>query len=349
MSLFRVKGSEVRGVAAAVPKTEIHNRDYEYISESDRELLIKTTGIEKRHIALNGETTGDLCFAAAEQLIKELNWDRSHIDLVIFVSQSPDHFLPATSIILQHRLGLSKTTAAFDILLGCSGFVYGLSVAASMMSTGGFRRALLLAGDVSSAGVNIKDKSTYPLFGDCGTATALEYNRDYEMSFNLESDGSGKDAIIMPHGGLRHPITADSLVEKEYEPGIIRHQRNLRLNGMDVFNFSVREAPQNATALLNYCGVTIADVDQFVMHQANLLMNETIRKKLKIDSDKVPYTLKNFGNTSSASIPLTMAEHFRMRDMQGKRILLSSFGVGLSWGSCYLESGNWVVPETVKL
>jgi len=349
MSLFRVKGSEIKGVAAAVPETVVCNRDYEYISEADRQLLIKTTGIENRHIAFNGETTGDLCFAAANRLIDELNWERSQIDLVIFVSQSPDHFLPATAIILQDRLGLSKTTAAFDIMLGCSGFVYGLSVAASMMSTGGFRRALLLAGDVSSAGVNIKDKSTYPLFGDCGTATALEYNRDYEMCFNLQSDGSGKDSIIIPHGGLRHPITEDSFVEKEYEPGVIRHHRDLWLNGMDVFTFSVREAPLNATALLDYCGVSVADIDLFVMHQANLLMNETIRKKLKIDSSKVPYTLKNFGNTSSASIPLTLVEHFRQSEIQNKRVLLSSFGVGLSWGSCYLETGNWIVPETVKI
>jgi len=349
MSLFRVKGSEIKGVAAAVPGTEIHNRDYEYISPADRELLIKTTGIEQRHIALNGETTGDLCFAAANRLIDALNWERSEIDLVIFVSQSPDHFLPATSIILQNRLGLPKTTAAFDIMLGCSGYVYGLSAAAAMMSTGGFRRGLLLVGDVSSAGVNIKDKSTYPLFGDCGTATALEYNRDYEMFFNLQSDGGGKDSIIMPHGGLRHPITADSLIEKEYEPGVIRHQRNLWLNGMDVFNFSVREAPQNATALLDYCELSVADVDLFVMHQANLLMNETIRKKLKIDSSKVPYTLKNYGNTSSASIPLTLVEHLREPVVPNKRILLSSFGVGLSWGSCYLETGNWIIPETVKI
>jgi 3-oxoacyl-[acyl-carrier-protein] synthase-3 len=169
------------------------------------------------------------------------------------------------------------------------------------------------------------------------------------MYFNLQSDGSGKDAIIMPHGGLRHPLTSESLIEKEIEPGVIRHQRNLWLNGMDVFNFSVREAPSNVSALLEFCKHAVSEIDLLVMHQANLLMNETIRKKLKIDSAKVPYTLKHYGNTSSASIPLTLAEHFRNNDTIGKRIVLSSFGVGLSWGSCYLESGNWVIPETVKI
>lgn len=344
MSLFRVTGAEIKGISAAVPATVVSNRDYEIITVPEREVLIKTTGIEQRHIALNGETTGDLCYAAAEKLIAELKWSKSEIDLLIFVSQSPDHFLPATSIILQDRLGLNKTTAAFDILLGCSGYVYGLSVVSAMMATGGFRKALLLAGDISSAGVNVKDKSTYPLFGDCGTATALEYNRDYQIAFNLQSDGSGKDAIIIPHGGVKYPITPESLIEKEYEPGITRHMRNLALNGMDVFNFSVREAPPNVNALMHYCGKTIDDIDGFIMHQANFLMNETIRKKLKIPAEKTPYSLHDFGNTSSASIPLTLVTSMNHNKPDSTRLLLSAFGVGLSWGSCYLEAHRWTCP-----
>lgn len=349
MGLFHVQGAAIKGISAAVPRDIISNRDYEIISPAEREILIKTTGIEKRHIALHGQTTGDLCYTAAEQLISALHWDRSEIDLLVFVSQSPDHFLPATSIILQHRLGLPKTTAAFDIMLGCSGYVYGLSVISSMMATGGFRKGLLLAGDVSSAGVNVKDKSTYPLFGDCGTATAIQYNRDYQIAFNLQSDGSGKDAIIMPHGGLRHPIGPESLIEKEYEPGITRHMRNLWLDGMDVFNFSTREAPPNVRTLLEYAGKTLDDVDYFVMHQANLLMNETIRKKLKVPVEKTPYSLRDFGNTSSASIPLTIVNALQQRQTASSRLLLSSFGVGLSWASCYLDVHNPVLPPVLTL
>lgn len=349
MSLFHVTGAEIKGISAAVPKDVISNRDYEIITPEEREVLIKTTGIEKRHIALNGETTSDLCFAAAEKLITELHWEKSEIDLVVFVSQSQDHFLPATSIILQHRLGLPKTTAAFDIMLGCSGFVYGLSVISSMMATGGFRKGLLLAGDVSSAGVNVKDKSTYPLFGDCGTATAIEYNRGYQFTFNLQSDGSGKDAIIIPHGGLRHPMGPDSLIEKEYEPGITRTMRNLWLNGMDVFNFSTREAPPNVRALVEFRGKTVDDADYFIMHQANLLMNETIRKKLKIAAEKTPYTLREFGNTSSASIPLTIVDALQRAHKDNFSMILASFGVGLSWASCYLEAQNIVTPPVVKV
>ncbi|HTF04410.1 MAG TPA: ketoacyl-ACP synthase III [Bacteroidia bacterium] len=349
MAHFNLRGAKVSGVAATVPKTIESNRDYELITDAERAMFVKTTGIEQRHVALHGETTGDLCVNSAEVLLRALNWSKDEIDLLIFVSQSPDHFLPATSIIVQDRLGLKKTTASFDINLGCSGYVYGLSVASSMMATGGFRKALLLVGDISTAALNRKDKSTWPLFGDCGTATAIEYNRDYESFFNLQSDGSGKDAIIIPHGGIRNPITPESLIEKEYEPGVTRHLRNLWLNGLDVFNFSVREAPPNVNELLQVMNKTVEDIDFLVMHQANFLMNETIRKKLKFPAEKVPYTLKQYGNTSSASIPLTLVDQFSKQPNPHNRLLLASFGVGLSWGSCYLETDNLVCPPVQLL
>lgn len=349
MAQFSLRGAKVCGIAATVPETKESNRDYQLITDAERAMFIKTTGIEERHIATKGETTGDLCTHSAEVLIQKSGWNKEEIDLVIFVSQSPDYFLPATSIVIQDRLGLKKSTAAFDINLGCSGYVYGLSVAASMMASGGFRKALLLVGDISTAALNRKDKSTWPLFGDCGTATALEYNRDYEMHFNLQSDGSGKEAIIIPHGGIRRPLTEDSLVEKEYEPGITRHHRNVWLNGLDVFNFSVREAPLNVNELLAASKKTVDDVDFLVMHQANFLMNETIRKKLKFPAEKTPYSLKHYGNTSSASIPLTLVHQLSGEENQHRNLLLAAFGVGLSWGACYLETDNLVCPPVQLL
>lgn len=344
MAQFSFEGSTIRGISAAMPKNKFHNRDYELFSSGEHAMFVKTTGIETRHIAIHGETTGDLCYAAAEYLISSLSWNKEEIDLLVFVSQSPDYFLPATSIVTQHRLGLQKSTTAFDINLGCSGYVYGLSVVSAMMASGGFRKALLLVGDISTAALNRKDKSTWPIFGDCGTATALEYNRDYKMCFNLQSDGTGKDAIIIPHGGVRNPITAESFEEKEYEGGNVRTLRNLWLNGLDVFNFSVREAPMNITALLNYCGKSESDIDLLFMHQANLLMNETIRKKVKFPSEKVPYTLKSFGNTSSASIPLTIVNQQQGVTQKHHTMLLAAFGVGLSWGSCYVETDSLICP-----
>lgn len=348
MALFRTSGAEIKGIAAAVPSTVVSNRDYDYISEEERNLLIKTTGIEKRYFAREGLTTGDLCEQAAQKLIAGLGWKTEEIDLLIFVSQSPDHFVPATSVILQHKIGLGKQTAAFDINLGCSGYVYGLSVVSSMLTTGGFRKALLCAGDISTAALNPKDKSSYPLFGDAGTVTALEYNSAAApMAFNLQSDGSGKDAIIIPDGGMRNRISDETYIETESAPGVIRHRRNLWLNGFDVFNFSVREAPPNILQLLEYCSIDTSLPDLYVMHQANKLMNETIRKKLKIGPEKVPYSLDEFGNTSSASIPLTMVTRCSEAAQTSKRWLLASFGVGLSWGSCFFESGPIFCPPVI--
>jgi 3-oxoacyl-[acyl-carrier-protein] synthase-3 len=347
MALFAASSIQIKGIAAAVPKGKEENSDYDRISTAERNLLIKTTGIATRHIAEKGTTTGDLCFVAAEKLIAELKWDKSEIGLVIFVSQSPDHILPATSIILQHKLGLPKTTAAFDISLGCSGYVYGLSVIAGMLSTGGFTKALLLTGDISSHGITPDDKSTWPIFGDAGSATAIEYDQNGKIFFNLQSDGGGAGAIIIPDGGLRHPISEKTYINEEVDNGIIRHRKNLWLNGLDVFSFSVREAPENINALMQFAKIDKEDIDQYVFHQANFLMNETIRKKLKIPAEKVPYSLPEFGNTSSASIPLTIVAKLSEQVRVPQKWVLSGFGVGLSWGSCYFETESMVCPEII--
>ena len=347
MALFFTTGAKLCGIAAAVPEPVVNNHDYDWISVAERGLLIKTTGIEKRHVAKPGQTTGDLCEAAANRLIESLGWKREEIDLLVFVSQSPDHFVPATSVILQSKLGLGKQVAALDINLGCSGYVYGLSVISSMMMTGGFRKALLCAGDISTAALNPKDKSAFPLFGDAGTVTALEFDNHFKIAFNLQSDGSGKDAIIIPDGGLRTQVNEKTFIEKEFEPGVIRHRRNLWLNGFDVFNFSVREAPPNVHALLNFTGQKIDEADLVIMHQANKLMNETIRKKLKLPVEKVPYSLDEFGNTSSASIPMTIVSRCAEAAKSRKKWLFAAFGVGLSWASCSLETESLICPPVI--
>lgn len=349
MATFTTVGSSIAGISAAVPAVRIDNMEYELLTPSEQQLFVKTTGIRYRHVAGPGQTTGDLCYAAANQLLNKLNWRAEDIDLVIMVSQSPDYFLPATAIILQDRLGMKKSSVALDINLGCSGYVYGLSVISAMMQTGAFKKALLLAGDVSTAATNKKDKSTYPLFGDAGTATALEYNRDYEIAFDLNSDGSGQRAIYIPHGGIRHPIDATTFEEQTLEGGIIRHQRNLWLDGSEVFNFSVREAPTSIQTLLNFTGTSADEIDFLVLHQANKLMDETIRKKLKFPVEKVPYTLHDFGNTSSASIPLTIAQACRDRQALTTKWLISGFGVGLSWGSAQLTTHQLVLPEILYI
>lgn len=342
MAYLTIDNIQLSAIAACVPKNRESNMDYDWISEKERELLIKTTGIEFRRIAPKNVTTSDMCFASAEAIIKELNIDRDEIEILLFVSQSPDYFLPATSIILQDRLKLSKATMAFDIQLGCSGYVYGLSVISNLMNSGKFKKGLLLVGDKSSFSPSKMDKSTYPIFGDAGTATLLEYNPSAKkMDFNLQSDGSGHQAIMITDGGMRNSYNEESDTMVEIGPGIIRNKKNLMLDGIEVFNFSLREAAPNVTDLLKYNSTEITDYDYFVFHQANKLMNESIRKKLKIEPEKVPYSLQQFGNTSSASIPLTM-----VTELAGKlknketHVLLSAFGVGLSWASAAITLNN---------
>ncbi|HEU4719243.1 MAG TPA: ketoacyl-ACP synthase III [Bacteroidia bacterium] len=350
MAIFSVRGTQVKGIAACVPSAKEYNRDYDWISEAERNLLIKTTGISSRHIAGKGTTTTDLAVPAAELLIRSLGWDKNEIDLLVLVTQSRDYFLPSSGVILQDRIGLPHTCASFDIGLGCSGYVYGMSVVASMLQTGGFRKAILIAGDISTVSLNYKDKSAYPLFGDAVTATGIEFNPGGEASdFNLQSDGGGFEAIIIQDGCVRNPPSDESHIEHEVEKGIIRSRKNLWLNGMDIFNFSVREAPKNITALMNFNGTTEKDYDFFVMHQANLLMNETIRKKLKIPAEKTPYSLKDYGNTSSASIPLTILTQCAEAAQQPRRWLLSGFGVGLSWASCSLFTDKIICPPVLEL
>lgn len=351
MAFFTLENINIKGIAAAVPKGEISNWDYTYISEQDRRLLIKTTGVEKRRATMeSGVITSDLCLAAAEKLIAQTNTIKEDIQILVFVSQTPDYFLPASSITLQNRLGLSKNCMAFDINLGCSGYVYGLSAIASIMSSAKMKKGLLLAGDISTIGTPEEDKSVYPLFGDAGTATLLEYDENADkITFSLNSDGSGYEAIIVREGGTRRPFTKESFTLVEREKGIRRANRNLELNGMEVFNFSVTTVPKSIEEFFRMTGTNAESYDYFVMHQANQLMNETIRKKLKFPPEKIPYSLPKYGNTSSASIPLTIVSELRDKVSQPVSFLLAGFGVGLSWGTVSLKTKNLVCPEIIEM
>jgi 3-oxoacyl-[acyl-carrier-protein] synthase-3 len=349
--IHKIENISIRGISNCVPKNSISNLDYKLTSETERKMLIKTTGIENRRVAEEGICASDLCFEAAKELISKLKWEKDTVDALIFVSQSQDYYLPATSIILQDKLGLSKTTIALDINLGCSGYVYGLYIISTMLAAGGIKRALLLCGDVSTNSVNYEDKSSYPLFGDSGSATALEFDLEAGTTwYNLGSDGAGHQSIMIKGGGTKHKFHKDSLKVKEVSPGIKRHELNIILDGLEIFNFSVKEVPKNIREILEFSNVSIENIDQFIFHQANKIINETIRKKLKIAPEKVPYSLPNYGNTSSGSIPLTMQTKIKEELTTGKnKLLLSGFGVGLSWGSVILDTSYIVIPELIEI
>ena len=349
MAFLQIKDVSIVGVSACVPSYVEENNRIDHMDSHVLEKLIKTTGVERRHLAANDCCTSDLCYLSAERLIKELNWDKNDIQGLIFVSQTPDYILPSTSPILQNRLGLPTTCFTLDISLGCSGYILGLSTLASYMQSGTIKKALLVVGDTSSKTSSKTDKSTYPLFGDAGTATALEYSPGTEgFLFHLGSDGLGHKSIIINDGGYRNPFSSSSLERMFIEDGITRNNLELILDGMDVFSFGISKAPESVNALIANYHLNKDDVDLFYFHQANMLMNERIRKKLQLTEEKVPYSLKNFGNTSSASIPLTMVTQSGEKLKIGKNTILAcGFGVGLSWGSFLTKTKNLIIPDLI--
>jgi len=350
MAIFEIPGVRIAGLSACVPSKSVSNRDYHWIKEKEREQLIRTIGVESRHVAEKGQTCSDLCMQAADQLLEKLGWDRNEINLLIFLSQSRDFIIPATSAILQDRMKLPKTCMTLDINLGCSGYVYGLSVIGSLMKTTGIQKGLLMVGDISTTTTAYRDKSTYPLFGDSGTATALELKPGYPpMQFNLQTDGSGYEAIIIYDGGVRNLTSKKSFNVKKYGEGIYRNRLQTSLNGIEVFNFSLREVVPNIKTTLNHFHRNLDEFDFLLFHQANRLINETIRKMLKVNPDRVPYSLQYFGNTSCSSIPVTMVSQIRnILEDKPQKLLFSAFGIGLSWGTALIETDGMVVPEMTE-
>jgi 3-oxoacyl-[acyl-carrier-protein] synthase-3 len=340
------------GIAAAVPKNTIDNYAYtEHFDAVSVKELVDKVGIKERRFAPDGMCASDLCFAAAEQLIVDMKIDKSEIDLLVFVSQTPDYRMPATSIILQDRLGLGKQTAAFDISLGCSAFIYGLSVVYALMQTGGFRKALLLDGETRSRIYSPKDRKTAFLFGDGGIAAIIEKNEKFGVShFSLNSDGSLSDLIKVDAGGYRNPSSIETLKEKVVDEfGNIRSDEHGYMNGADVFNFAIREVPKDIKKVLEMAQIELADVDYAVFHQANDYMNNYLAKKLKLRPEQVPSCISQFGNTSSVSIPLTIATQLHGKFDSPKKLILSGFGVGMSWATAFITLDDCQISNLVEL
>ncbi len=346
MAFFKFNGSRVVGIASCVPK---HVEPTVSTSTAyDREAYMATTGILEKRWS-NDFTASDLCQAAAEKLIDELGWEKDSIDVLIFVSQTPDYILPATACVLHGKMGLKKDCIAQDISLGCSGWVYGMNTAISLLQSGSnLKRALLLTGDARKMAQEEPDQ----LFGYAGTATAIEYSErdDSRIYSDVGTDGTGYDAIIRPQGGTRNPINEDTFKLVKCDDGRMRHGLQTRMKGMDVFAFGITTAPKSIKRLAKEAGFDYQDYDYFVFHQANRKMNETIRTKLKLDADKVPYSMTYFGNTSSASIPLTIVTQLRDKIQNSSaKIIGCGFGVGLSWGSIAFDVNNIIIPELIEL
>lgn len=352
MAKLKFNGITIVGMAGAVPANTIKNRAYtEFFDKESVGDIVDKTGVEQRRFVTGNTTASDLCFAAAEKLISDLAIDKSEIDMLLFVSQTPDYRMPATSIILQDRLGLSKDTAAFDIGLGCSGFIYGLSMAYAYAQQPGIRKVLLLDGETRSKVYHPKDRKTGFIFGDAGVAAIIEKDdRVGESVFSLNSDGSLQHLIKIDAGGYRNPSTPESLKEKVVdEHGNIRTDEHGYMNGADVFNFVLREIPKHIKETLKFGEANLEDFDFYVFHQANKFMNDYLVKKLKLDVDKVPSTISKYGNTSSVSIPITIVDQLKDQLVGPKGLFLCGFGVGMSWATALVPVNGMRISEIVEV
>lgn len=353
MAIQHIRKVHIAGISVCVPRNTVSNRDCGlFPDEKSYENFFSAVGIKERRVVEPGVTCSDLCHAAADKLLNDLGWDRSEVDLLVFLSQTPDYQVPATACILQERLCLSTNCMAFDVNQGCSGWVYGTSLVAGMLEGGGFRKALLLAGDANTTTHLCKDKSQLPIFGAAASVTAFEYREDaHEICIETGTDGTGYQNIMVPHGGARNPFRAESLDYTVNADGNTYRPVDVLLDGPAIFCFGLSQVPKCVLRMLDLTNLTVDDIDLFFFHQANLFMNEKIRKKCKIPAEKVPYSIGSFANTSSASIPVTMISQSREELMaKPHRIIACGFGVGLSWGTLCTElSSDIVLPDIIEI
>lgn len=349
MAFFHFKNVRVAGIAAGVPRHVVNNliTDRRISKNYDNAEFVATTGVVERRFD-NELTTSDLSFKAAKQLLSDLSWDPKEVDAIIMVSQSLDFILPATACILQDKLGCSKECYAEDIQLGCSGWVYGMSTVAGLLQNGDVRKVLLCCGD--ARGVYPVPGKEDPLFGHAGTVTAIEYEEGNNgLMCHFGTDGSGYDAIIKPYGGARNIMNPSVFEDVEIE-GKTYTGFSTRMKGMDVFSFGISTAPKSVKKLAQQYGFDYQAYDWFIFHQANMKMNDMIVKKLKLDKEKVPMCMPHFGNTSSASIPLTIVAELQGKaDVKPSSFICCGFGVGLSWGTIAFKTENLVISRLVEV
>ena len=259
--------------------------------------------------------------------------------------------MPATSVLLQDRLGLPNSTIAFDINLGCSAFIYGLTVVFSMMKNTGLRKALLLDGETRSKVYSPKDRRSAFLFGDGGVAALIERDDRFgESYFSLNSDGSRGDLIKINGGGYRNPSSIETLKERVVdEYGNIRSDEQGYMQGGDVFNFVIREIPKDMKKLIDFSGKNVQTLDYYVFHQANNFINSYLAKKLKLDTTKIPSTIDKYGNTSSVSVPLTIVDQLKDKLTGEKELFLSAFGVGMTWANAIVPFVDCKISDIVEV
>ena len=335
--------SYIKAISYHLPEKVLSNDDLaKEFPELKIEDLTRLTGVRNRHIAAEEETAGDLAFHAANKLFDEHGINPEEIDHIIFCAQGADFITPSTSSILQDRLNIPESAGSLDINQGCTGFIYGLSVANGLIATSNAKNVLLLTSINVSELIHPGDKSNRAIFGDGAAATLISTNEEATSSgigdFVFGTDGKGYEAIIIKHGGARYPYLKNEADDYFDDAGNVRNDRNFHMNGTAVFNFSIEKAPFLINQLLEKAGLSDEDIRLYVLHQANQIILESIFRKMKIDKEKQYFQLENCGNTVSSTIPIAL--YHAIADGKVKRgdtIVLAGFGVGFSWAGCNIK------------
>jgi 3-oxoacyl-[acyl-carrier-protein] synthase-3 len=336
-----ISGVAIRGVVTSVPDRTFNNvRDTAAFPRDEVRKVVAMAGVSERRTVDASTCSTDLCLEAAELLLQKLSWSRESIGGLILVTQTPDYFMPSSSCVLHKRLGLSKECAAFDLGLGCSGYVYGLWLASMMLKTGGLRRVLLLHGETPTRYASESDRAVSLLFGDAGSATALELDdRDdaLPLYFTLRTDGAGADDLIVEAGGFRDRFCADP------------RAHYVKMNGANVFNFTINAIPPLIQDTLRLANRAIEDIDYFVFHQSNRFIIKHLITTCALPPDRVPIILDRFGNPGGPSVPLTITQGVPAADGGGRRwLMLLGYGAGLSWGAALLPFPDEAVVGHVE-
>ncbi len=331
MSIDILKNVKIRGISCVVPDNLVKAEEYnDVIGENNVERFIESTGIKQRYTMHADLTCTDLCYEAAERLLEKLNIDKDEVDGIVFVSETPDYKIPANAYVMHHRLGLSQKCFAYDVNISCSGYVYGLYIAAMHLQRGHIKKVLLLDGFIESV-IPAQDKSQMMMSGEAGSATLLEYSdSDNEWKFQFNSIGENYKVLVVPAGGARHRVGSEE--REEIEPGVFRNDYELHMDGREVFNFGIRNVPKSMDEFFKTFNCDASSFDLFFLHQANLFILKRIIKKLGVSEDKVPLSISEYGNTSSVAIPITLCKYFNedLCNKSAKNIMLTGFGSGLS-------------------
>lgn len=327
----------IQAIEYALPEKVLTNEELAkiYPDWTADKILLKT-GISSRHVVSGNECASDLAEQAARKLFSSGIISPEKIDFILLATQSPDYFLPTTACILQDKLGIPQKAGALDFNLGCSAFIYGLAMAKSLINTGIAKNVLLLTAETYTKYIHPMDKSNRTIFGDGAAATVISEGGHTIGQFDLGTDGSGKEYLIVPAGASRLAYSEETAREID-DNGSVRTQNNLYMNGPEVFNFTIRVVPQSINNILEKHNLDLSDIDLFIFHQANKFMLDYLRKKMKITEDKFYVDMEDIGNTVSATIPIALKRaEGKGRLKKGDRVLIIGFGVGLSWGSTIL-------------